>query len=182
MKPCVHGHTAGRMSDGRCRECQRLRNNKRYASNPGIRRPYNVGYYAKNKDKIQQYRNINRERDKEVRRVNYAKFRARELIKSAKHRASKSGIAFNLDEHIELYQSIIDAGFCQATGLPFDLETKASHSDRNPFAPSLDRIEPELGYICSNVRVVLWAFNRALADWGVEVYAMIATAYLNRQR
>lgn len=179
MKPCKHGHTKGRMNDGRCRECQRLRNMKAYHATPtAVRTARNAAWYATNKDKLRAYRDTNKERDKTVRRASYAEFRARELIKSAAHRAKKAGLPFDLGGHVAHYQSIIDTGLCQATGLLFDLQTTGSHSRRNPFAPSLDRINPSLGYLRGNVRVVLWAFNIALADWGGEVYAKIAKAHL----
>jgi hypothetical protein len=179
MKPCIHGHVSGRLADGRCKECHRLSGRKRYAETPKeIRKARNAAWYATNKNKQRAYRDANKERDKATRRADYVKRRAVLLIKGAKHRAKEINVPFDLGEHATHYQMVIDAGFCQATGLPFDLRTSGSMKNRNPFSPSLDRIEPKLGYVYGNVRVVLWGFNRALSDWGDQTYATIAKAYL----
>ena len=62
-------------------------------------------------------------------------------------------------------QTIIETGKCQLTGLPFDLLQEQT-TFQNPYAPSLDRIDSSLGYLDSNVRVVLAAVNRALGQEG----------------
>lgn len=49
-----------------------------------------------------------------------------------------------------------------------------------PFAPSLDRIDARKGYTTDNVRLVAWVVNHALGDWGEEVFAKIARAYVDR--
>src|SRR4051812_44195755 len=117
MKPCIHGHVAGRFKDGRCRECQRLRNKLNYHAMPAEeRKKRNAAWYAANKNHVLKYRKENKERDKITRRVHYAKRRAALLIKSAKHRAGKIGVPFDLNVHADHYQNVIDEGLCQATG------------------------------------------------------------------
>jgi len=71
------------------------------------------------------------------------------------------------------------AGKCELTGIPFDLSPR--ESSRNPFAPSLDRIDCKRGYEQGNVRLVLAAVNYALSDWGEGVFSRIAFAYVERQ-
>jgi len=58
---------------------------------------------------------------------------------------------------------ILEAGYCQLTGLPFDfMPTNKTH--KNPHAPSLDRIDSQKGYTKENCRVVLSAVNDALGE------------------
>jgi hypothetical protein len=73
----------------------------------------------------------------------------------------------------------VSAGVCEVTGLPFILPVIKNGKQKNqPFSPSLDRKNPALGYTPDNCRVVVWAFNAALADWGEEIYLAVARAYL----
>jgi hypothetical protein len=67
-------------------------------------------------------------------------------------------------------------GCCQPTGMAF-LETKVGTGRaRRPYAPSLDRIDPERPYTRENCRLVLQAVNFALNAWGDEVFALITEA------
>jgi hypothetical protein len=67
-------------------------------------------------------------------------------------------------------------GCCQLTGLAF-LETKVGTGRaRRPYAPSLDRIDPERPYTRENCRLVLQAVNFALNAWGDEVFALVTEA------
>ena len=51
----------------------------------------------------------------------------------------------------------LQKGFCEVTKLPFTYGLDA----RNPWSPSLDRIDPSIGYTLENTRVVVWIFNAA---------------------
>ena len=53
-------------------------------------------------------------------------------------------------------------GVCEQTGVPFDYRRthKKSHAMRL-FSPSLDRIDPSLGYTQDNCQVVVIAYNLA---------------------
>jgi len=52
---------------------------------------------------------------------------------------------------------------CPRTGQPFALlaPNKRGFNDRDPYAPSLDRVDPNRGYTRDNVQVVAWAYNCA---------------------
>jgi hypothetical protein len=47
-----------------------------------------------------------------------------------------------------------------------------------PFSPSLDKIDPKKGYTKDNVRLVITAINLALNNFGEELVAKVAQAYL----
>lgn len=104
----------------------------------------------------------------------YTTKRAYALAQAAQSRAKKKQIPFDLLGYVSHYQLIIDAGVCQLTGLPFSKEHGSA------FAPSFDRIKPELGYVYGNVRVILFAVNMALGKWGEDTYFKIAHAYVAR--
>ena len=104
--------------------------------------------------------------------------KASKLVNNARARAKKGklkDLPFTLtgsDVVLEIYY-----GQCQATGLDFDLGPAPKGSSRNPFGPSLDRIDSSLGYTPDNVRMVIWAFNTATAEWNDEQFEMIYMAY-----
>lgn len=52
---------------------------------------------------------------------------------------------------------------------------------RNPFQPSVDRIDPARGYERDNVRIVALLVNLAMADWGAEPLLEIARRIVARE-
>lgn len=81
-------------------------------------------------------------------------YRLRMALNAARARSVKRGIAFDL--------TLADLGSptsCAATGIEFDLSR--SFTTGNIFGPSLDRIDPSLGYVKGNVRVVCHGYNLA---------------------
>lgn len=86
--------------------------------------------------------------------------RAYVVWKRAKDRANKRGLVFSLPQ--EVVVDWLRAGVCAATGLRLDLAF--DKKKLNPLSPSLDRIDPKLGYTPANTRLVCWIFNRAKGD------------------
>ena len=74
-------------------------------------------------------------------------------------------IEFSLDAgDVARIQSKIDAGFCELTGVEFNTR------DRRKFnSPSIDRIDSSRGYTPDNIRIVCFAINAAMCDWGADV-------------
>lgn len=68
--------------------------------------------------------------------------RSKKIYNSAKRSAPLRNLSFNLDLDDVLLKMI--AGRCARSGIPFDL--KRSKTVRNPFAPSIDRINNAIGY------------------------------------
>lgn len=111
------------------------------------------------------------------RRINEPAFRAYELWHGAKCRASSRGIEFSLPRaDVERWMAV---GICQVTGLRFDLALKSKRM--GSFSPSLDRIDPNKGYIPGNVRMVCWIYNRAKGD-GTDSDVMMLVEALNAVR
>jgi hypothetical protein len=87
----------------------------------------------------------------------YPKYRqAYNLYYAAKQRAEKNKIPFNLT-----LKWVLDRlSFCPKTGLPFTYrENGNNYSNRKATTPSIDKIDPFLGYTMDNCQVVCWWFN-----------------------
>jgi hypothetical protein len=99
-----------------------------------------------------------RERHPDKSKIRNAKFRATArgaatyLYYNAKRRARIDGLEFSLTK--EWILAAVENGKCQITGLPFTFE-----NGRKPFAPSLDRTNPLMGYTPDNVKIVVWMYN-----------------------
>lgn len=105
---------------------------------------------------------------------------AMRLIAPPRYRARKFGYAFNLTWQ-DIYPAVLE-GTCRLTGIPFNYEWNGPGT--NPYAPSVDRIDSSKDYTRDNVRLILWAVNRALGEWGDDVFAHIADEFnfMNRGR
>jgi hypothetical protein len=96
------------------------------------------------------------------------------LYWNAKRRAKIEEVEFTLTK--EWIQSKLSLGKCEITGLPF------SHGNgRRPWMPSLDRINPELGYIPENVQLVVWLYNAAKAEFTHEDVLILARALVRKE-
>jgi len=129
--------------------------------------------YKRTLESITKVINRKIEIDKEKRRLqnkmradrDIVKYRAKSLLNAAKSRASKKGLECSLT--LEWVHKKLKYGVCAATGTPFVFtqygeckETKKC----NPYAPSLDKIDPSKGYTVENTQVVLAAFNKFKSD------------------
>jgi hypothetical protein len=129
-------------------------------------------YYHKNKKKASEasmrwFRN-NRDHANARRREWGKKNVYRLLYLMAKSRAKKSGVVFDLQ-----FEDIPPIGEkCPLLGHPFVI----TESGRSPFSPSLDRIDPKLGYVKGNVWFVGYRANLIKNDGTAEEHEMIAAA------
>ena len=98
--------------------------------------------------------------------------RAYVVWRRAKDRAKKRGLVFTITK--DYVVSCLTLGACSVTGLQFDMTF--DDTKMNPRAPSLDRIDPALGYTVENTRMVCWIFNRAKGDGSDEDVQMLVEA------
>lgn len=68
---------------------------------------------------------------------------------------------------------------CSVTGVTLQLEWAGAGS-KNPWYPSVDRLDCTKGYTRDNVRAVCWAFNQARGDWPDEVVKQWVKAWASR--
>jgi len=88
--------------------------------------------------------------------------RAYNLLSSAKDRAERKNLEFNLS--VDKIIATIKKGYCELTGLKFNMN-KTTNTHINPYSPSIDRKDSSKGYTDDNVRVVLSAVNSALGQY-----------------
>lgn len=101
------------------------------------------------------------------------------MLNNAKSRAKRSDLKFNLDIEFMMKRWKMCNGKCELSGLPFQLKvTRKPH----PYRPSLDRINNNKGYTKNNIRIILWALNRAINDDGLTEYIKIATEVVKRNK
>lgn len=91
--------------------------------------------------------------------------------------AAKRGIEWDLTNE-QIMRILARAnGKCEVTGKPFVL----SGDGREPWAPSLDRINSDKGYTFTNVRLVAVVVNYALHEFGDSVFFEMAEAAIQRR-
>ena len=82
--------------------------------------------------------------------------KSKALIHHAKTRAKKKGIKCSITS--EEIEEKLNHALCEKTGIPFDFSSKGDGS-RSIYAPTIDRIDPSLGYTSTNTQVVIMAYN-----------------------
>lgn len=70
-------------------------------------------------------------------------------------------------------------GACEVTGLPFSAE-KDDGMRMRPWFPSVDRIDGSGGYTFNNCRIVCAYANLALNEFGPEMFARLARAFMRK--
>ena len=80
-----------------------------------------------------------------------------------------------LDDLVRLMKR--SRGRCEVTGIAFQIH-KPEQARARPFFHSLDRIDSSRGYFPSNCRIVCYAVNLAMSNWGEDVFGQIATGYV----
>lgn len=99
---------------------------------------------------------------------------ARWLLSRARSNAKQRGRELTITE--EEVEALLAPGVCALTGLPFYGEEWDACSSRDPWAPSLDRIDPTKGYVPGNVRAVCWIVNYMRGDYPDAVLAKAVRA------
>src|SRR5215469_1636342 len=136
-------------------------------------RQYHADHREEDNQRTRAWHSANRERENtkrlahyyahrdeanEKRKMNNQQTRLRvpwkALLRSARERAVRKGVPFELTE---MWCISKWTGFCEVTGLPFRLGQRTSGPKF--WSPSIDRIEPALGYTEANCRFVLWCIN-----------------------
>lgn len=98
------------------------------------------------------------------------------LVEKARYRAKARGRCCTITAQWMMEQIETQKFRCALTGIRFKTaKLEGQAGTRNPYAPSLDRIDTSKGYEAGNVRIVLLAVNVALNEWGEELLREIAS-------
>ena len=103
-------------------------------------------------------------------------WRINRLMSMAKNRSKSKGIPFNLSlEHLlNLWDDT--NGCCSLSGIPLELG-RSEFGKVHPYAPSIDREIPCLGYVKGNVRIVCYQMNVALSEFGLAQFEELVDRY-----
>lgn len=119
-------------------------------------REINLAYYYRNREKRKE---VNRDFNRRNMLANPWK----SLVNGARTRSRASGIECNIDHE---WAAARYTGRCELTGLEFR-PNRGHGCGPAPFSPSIDRINPALGYTKGNCRFILHALN-ALKGAGTD--------------
>lgn len=97
------------------------------------------------------------------------------LLAAAKRRALKAGVPFRITEG-----DITIPTLCPILGIPLAHNWHARYPSDN--SPTLDRIDPVMGYVLGNIQVISARANRIKSDASPEELARIAEYVCRRQR
>ena len=106
-----------------------------------------------------------------------AKSRASLLLSGAKRRSKDRSLLCTLTK--SWVRAKVEAGCCELTRVAFDFSSPAG-TRVNPYAPSIDRIDPKLGYTPDNCRVVCTWVNIAMNEHGAETFRTFALSFLKQ--
>lgn len=128
-------------------------------------------YRNKNKEKVntsnKNWRDKNKEKLAQQRKLTRLKNPEYFLYKSAKERAKRKNIPFSIS-----VEDIIIPKVCPYLGIDLHISNK----NMTDFSPTLDRVNPALGYVRGNVVVVSWRANRIKSDGTAAELRAIADA------
>lgn len=139
-------------------------------------------------DRAEYLRNYHRELRKTERNQQYERqFRRKylhtmtgkitKLLASARARAIKRGYEFSLTR--EWLEERLAPLTCEATGVALTLEPTKDQM-HGSFAPSIDRINNEEGYVPDNCTVVCVMYNKAKSDGLAEDVLTMARAMVSK--
>ena len=103
---------------------------------------------------------------------NLNKSRSGTIVRDIRRRSKNTSIPTDIDKDFVLQK--LQNGKCEITGIPFEVVIRGKPGPRSP---SLDRIVPSLGYIKSNVRMILYAINTFKNEWSDDDIYPIAKEF-----
>jgi hypothetical protein len=97
---------------------------------------------------------------------NAIKVRAQRLYGNAQKRAKDNGWPTPDFGSLWIEEKIL-TGVCEVTGIKFDLTSQATNTvhAKNPWVPSIDRIDSSKPYVKDNIQVVVYMYNVCKAEF-----------------
>jgi hypothetical protein len=135
-----------------CKVCVNNKARLKYKENPKLKEDRSNRYLKNSKSTKYQ----ESQKDRSARFYTSLRGRALTLLSSAERRSYKFDEKLEID--FDFIYDKLDKGVCEVTGIPFDFN-KCDKYDKNPYAPSIDRIDSSIGYTKNNTRIVIWQYN-----------------------
>ena len=92
--------------------------------------------------------------------TDYEKFLARRITQTKYEARVRRDIEFNIDLYHLVYLYKAQDGKCALTGWKMEFTNGYANSRTNPYVCTLDRINPDVGYIEGNVQLSCWLPNK----------------------
>lgn len=108
-------------------------------------------------------------------------FAVEKAVRRARVRAKEKGVPCDITFEWAMDRVIERGSKCEMTGLQFFHPSGDGHRV-HPFTPSIDRIDPTGGYTKGNCRIVTFAFNAGVNEWGPDVFEIVARGFNNRAK
>lgn len=150
----------------------------RREANRGAARRWHTENSERAREASRRWATENPEKKRESSRRWNAENQAKRLLNACRQSAKGRRLEFGLV--LEEVEALLAPMTCAATGLPLTWEHDGD-TRRNPWAPSIDRIDCSKGYLQDNVRVVCTLYNVARADWPDEAVTTLAEAIVSRR-
>ncbi len=87
------------------------------------------------------------------------------LVRAATSRSKKKNIECTISYSFMENLYYKQGGVCAKTGVVLTPSTGKGIGNKSPYTISIDRIDPTIGYIESNVQLVCWWYNVSKATW-----------------
>lgn len=130
------------------------------------------------------YKNGGKERSQSYVKANLVKTITSSLLCGARGRARDKNLPFDID--IDYVRSMVGenaelASHCPVFGVPLDWSRMRNNGGKAvPNSPSIDRIDPERGYVKGNIKIISYRANQIKSDASHEELKLV-TAYLGRE-
>lgn len=138
--------------DCTCSDCRKLKNRER-SRQPEYIEARKLRHQANSKN--EEY--VNGRKEYLSGYYNSLNGRAKSLYKSVLKRSNTDRFGETDITEDFIIDRLMD-GKCEVTGIDFQYENKFG-TFKNPFSPSIDRIDSTKGYLKDNVRFVIWQVN-----------------------
>ncbi len=108
----------------------------------------------------------------------------RSMVGHAKGRAKDKNLPFDID--LDYVRSMVGenaelASHCPVFGIALDWSRQRGNGGKPlPNSPSIDRIDPERGYVKGNIKIISFRANQIKSDASHEELKLV-TAYLGRE-
>ncbi len=157
--PCKKCQATQKYSNGNCRPCQLVKSKAWREANPEKSKAATKAWVIANPTRFKA-RLAKWDRENPERR----------MLTNARQRARDLGLAFDLSQ-----EDLKTPETCPVLGIPL----RRGEGQLEEWSPTVDRINPLVGYVRGNVCVISWRANRLKSDATVEELRLVL-AYVER--